>query len=280
VSVVESTPPSSIEPPKEPRRNRWTGAGATAVGLGLLAAKAKGVFAILLNAKWLLIGGKALLSSFSLLASIWFYALFWGWAFAIVFVLLILVHELGHVIFMRALGIPASLPYFIPGMGAFVAMKGSPANVLQEASVALAGPLVGSFASLACYLFGALTGKPFWLAIAYTGFFLNLFNLFPVLPLDGGRVVGAISPRIWVGGLAALIVAAIVFRWWNPLLLVLIVLSIPRTIAALRGRLDERYFGLSLGVRTTVAVSYFGLAALLFFGMLVSRVAVPGHGPG
>jgi Zn-dependent protease len=264
-------------PPQEQRRGRWTGAGATAVGIGLLLAKAKGILLVLLNLKWFLLGSKVLLSSLSLLASVWFYALFWGWAFAFVFVLLILVHELGHAVFMRAFGVPASMPYFIPGLGALITMKGRPASVLQEAYIALAGPLVGSLASFACYVYGAATGEQFWLAIAYTGFFLNLFNLFPVLPLDGGRVVGAISPRIWIFGLVALVAAAVAFHWWNPLLLVLIVLGIPQAIAAFRGRLDEHYFALSAAARGTIAASYFGLAALLFVGMLAAHVPVPTH---
>jgi len=265
-------------PPEPKRRGGWTGAGASAVGIGLLLAKFKSVLLVLLNLKWFLLGGKILLSSFSLLASVWFYALFWGWAFAVVFVLLILVHELGHAAFMRAFGVPASMPYFIPGLGALITMKGRPSSVLEEAYIALAGPLVGSLAAFACYLYGAATGEQFWLAAAYTGFFLNLFNLFPVLPLDGGRVVGAISPRIWIAGLVALIVAAIAFHWWNPLLLILVILSIPQAIAAFRGQLDQRYFALTAAQRGTMALCYFGLAGLLFVGMLAAHVPAPTRG--
>jgi Zn-dependent protease len=266
-------PPQSQQPP----RNRWAGAGAGAVGLALLLAKAKGLLIVLLNLKWFLVGGKLLLSSLTFLASVWFYALFWGWPFAFVFVLLILVHELGHAVFMRALGVPASMPYFIPGMGALITMKGRPASVLQEAYIALAGPLVGSLASFACYVYGTATGTQFWIAVAYTGFFLNLFNLFPVVPLDGGRVVGAISPRIWVAGLIALVVAAVAFRWYNPLLIILVILSVPQVFAAVRGRLDTRYYALAAEQRITIAVAYFGLAALLFVFMLAARVPVPTH---
>ncbi|MBV9646235.1 MAG: site-2 protease family protein [Candidatus Eremiobacteraeota bacterium] len=267
-----------LAPETEQRRKRWTGAGATAVGLGLLIAKAKGVLVVLLNLKWFLVGSKILLSSLSFLASVWFYALFWGWSFALVFVLLIFVHELGHAVFMRALGVPASMPYFIPGLGALITMKGRPASVLQEAYIAIAGPVVGSFASLCCFLYGTATENAFWLAAAYTGFFLNLFNLFPVLPLDGGRVAGAISPRLWMGGLVAIVVCAVAFHWFNPLLIILLLLSIPQAIAAWQGRLDPRYFSLTFGQRAVMACWYFGLAALLFIGMLAARVPVPVRG--
>ena len=255
--------------------NRWKGAGATAIGLGLLATKFKGLLLVLLNLKWLLVGSKVLLSSFSFLASVWVYALFWGWKFGLAFALLILVHELGHVALMRAAGIPAGLPYFIPGFGAFVTMKERPASVLTEAYTALAGPVVGSLFAFLAYGYGTLTGEPFWIAVAYTGFFLNLFNLFPVLPLDGGRVVGAISPRIWIVGLVAMLCAALAFHWFNPLMLILVVLSVPQAIAAFRGRLDPRYFALSAEQRSGIAVAYFGLAGLLFFAMLATRVATP-----
>jgi Zn-dependent protease len=253
----------------------WKGAGAAAVGIGLLLAKAKGLLLVLLNLKWFFIGAKVFASSLTFLASVWLYALFWGWRFAFVFMLLILVHELGHALFMRAVGVPASMPYFIPGFGALITMKGRPASVLQEAYIAYAGPLIGSLAAFACFLYGEATGDRFWLAIAYTGFFLNLFNLFPVMPLDGGRVVGAISPRVWIFGLVALVVSAIAFKWFNPLIFILVLLSIPQAIAAFRGQLDKRYFSLTLAQRGTVAACYFGLAALLFVGMLAARVPVP-----
>jgi len=253
----------------------WQKAGAAAVGLGLLLAKAKGVFLVLLNLKWFLLGAKVAASSLSFVASVWFYALFFGWPFAFVFTLMILVHECGHAIFMRAFGVPASLPYFIPGMGALITMKGRPASVLAEAYIALAGPLVGALAALACFFYGEATGERFWLAAAYTGFFLNLFNLFPVMPLDGGRVVGAISPRIWLFGLVALIATALWMHWFNPLLFILVLLSIPQAIAAFRGRIDARYYALTIGERAGIAALYFGLAGVLFAGMLAAHVTVP-----
>ncbi len=265
-------------PPESPNRlSGWRRAGGLAATAGLLLAKGKGVLLVLLNVKWLLIGAKVLASSFTFLASVWFYALFFGWPFAIVFTLMILVHECGHAISMRALGVPASLPYFIPGFGALIAMKGQPASVLEEAYIALAGPFVGSLAALGCYLYGEATQSSFWLALAYTGFFLNLFNLFPVPPLDGGRVVGAISPRVWIAGLAALVIASLAMHWYNPLILVLVLLGIPQIIAAARGKLDPHYFSIPMSQRVTIAILYFGLAALLLTGMLSSHVAVPTH---
>ena len=266
-----------LPPPRGPSNNSWKGFGAGAIGLGVILAKFKTLWLVLLNVKWigLLFSSKILLAGLGFFASIWFYALFWGWKFAVVFVLLILVHELGHAAFMRFYGVPASLPYFIPGLGAMINMRGRPASQLEESYIALAGPLTGTLASLACYAYGEATGDRFWTAIAYTGFFLNLFNLFPVLPLDGGRVVGAISPRIWIFGLVALIVALVAFHWFNPLILILVVFSIPQALAAWRGQIDAAYHDLTAFQRGGVALAYFGLAGFLFAAMLATQVTVP-----
>jgi len=268
----EYLPPN---PPRSPGSGTWKGIGAGAVGIGVLLAKFKTLLFFLLSFKWILLGGKLLLSGATFFASVWFYAIFWGWKFAFVFVLLILIHELGHVAAMRLYGVPASMPFFIPGMGALVTMKGSPASQKDEAYIAFAGPMIGTLASLLCYVYGDATGDPFWHAVAYTGFFLNLFNLAPVLPLDGGRVAGAVSPRIWIFGLIAMIVAVVAFHLWNPLIVILIVLSIPRAIAAWRGQLDPAYHNLTALDRGGIAFAYFALAGFLFAAMLVSRVTLP-----
>jgi Zn-dependent protease len=264
-------------PPRGPSNNTWKGFGAGAIGLGVILAKFKSIWVLLLSVKWigLLFSSKILLSGLGFFASIWFYALFWGWKFAVVFVLLILIHELGHAAAMRFYGVPASLPYFIPGLGAMIKMRGRPSSQLEESYIALAGPLTGTLASLACYAYGEATGDRFWTALAYTGFFLNLFNLFPVLPLDGGRVVGAISPRIWIFGLVAMIVAAVAFRWFNPLMLILVVFSVPQAIAAWRGQIDTAYHDLTPFQRGGIALAYFGLAGFLFAAMLATQVTVP-----
>jgi Zn-dependent protease len=271
----QSAPLEGAYLPPEHKAAPWKAGGGALVGLGLLASKFKGLWLVLLNLKWFAVGAKVLLSSFSLVASIWFYALFWGWKFALVFVLLIAIHEAGHALFMRFYGVPGSLPYFIPGFGALIAIKGKPASVLHESYIALGGPLLGTAGALCCYVYGLSTLNPFWTAAAYTGFFLNLFNLFPVLPLDGGRVVGSISPRVWIFGFVALFAAAIVFHWWNPLLLVLVILGIPRAVAAWRGTSkDEAYYALTTTQRMGVAAAYFGLCGVLLLAMLVSRVSV------
>jgi Zn-dependent protease len=119
------------------------------------------------------------------------YALIWGWRFAIGFVLLILVHEMGHYVEAKRRGLEPRLPMFIPFIGAYVAFRRSEDEV-GNALIALAGPFAGGLASLACYGYGESTGSQFMLALAFTGFLLNAFNLLPVLPLDGGMTLHAI----------------------------------------------------------------------------------------
>lgn len=207
----------------------------------------------------------------SMVISIWFYAMAWGWRFAVGFVLLIFLHELGHAIALWRRGIKAGAPVFIPFVGAFISMKEMPRNVYLEAETAFAGPLFGTLATLVPYGLARSTHHPFWLNLAYSGFFLNLFNLFPVLPLDGGRVAAAISPKIWLAGLV--VAAGWLFWRFNPILLILILLSLPRAIEAFRGRGGE-YYEIPQEKRMLVMASYVGLA--LFLGtMLLATHEVP-----
>ncbi|MFN2449487.1 MAG: site-2 protease family protein [Candidatus Baltobacteraceae bacterium] len=257
--------------------NRAKGFGAVLLAIGAAFAKFKLLLVFLLNLKFAVVALKVFWFAGSFLASVWFYALFWGLKFALGFVLLIGIHEFGHWFVMKFYGVPASLPFFIPGMGALVNMRGTPPSAYHESLIAFAGPATGAFASSLCAWIGFSAHDPFWIALAYTGLFLNLFNLAPVMPLDGGRIVGSISPRIWIAGLVLFVAAMIAFHLWNPLIIVLIVLSLPQVIRAWKGTLDAGYYGISVAQRITVTALYFGLAAVLFGGMLYTHVPVARH---
>ena len=262
-----------LAPEPNPASGRnWKAAGGTAAAIAIALAKFKTLIFALLNLKWLLIGGKFALTGFSFLASIWFYSLFYGWPFAVVFVILIAIHEFGHVVFVRAFGLSAPAVYFVPAFGAFTTWKGAPTSVFQESAIAFGGPLFGGLAALACYVYGTATLGGFWIAAAYVAFFLNLFNMIPIAFLDGGKMTGAISPRLWIVGFAFVIVAAIAFRWWSPILLILIVLSIPRVVATFRGHVDPRFAAVSERERATISIAYFALLALLTAGVVAAHV--------
>jgi Zn-dependent protease len=152
-------------------------------------------------------------------------------------------------------------------MGAIIALKEAPKNAWIESQVAIGGPLLGSLGALICYGLYVTTGEPIFHALAYTGFFLNLFNLAPIGFLDGGRIATALSPWLWLVGTA--IVIALIVVSFNPILCLILVLSIPRLVSLFRKRTDEekRYFEVTAAQRALMAFLYFGLAAALAAGM-------------
>ncbi len=181
---------------------------------------------LLAKFKWLLLAVfkfKIFTTSASMLVSVAAYALIWGWKFAVGFVLLIFVHELGHVLELRRQGVPASAPLFIPFLGAVVGMKQLPDDAWKEAQVALAGPILGSIGAAAVWIAGEALDSEFLIALAFVGFLLNLFNLLPIIPLDGGRAVAAVHPALWLLGLAGLLALAVLRP--NPILLLVLVLG-------------------------------------------------------
>lgn len=193
---------------------------------GVLGTLTAGALFLLGKLKFLgLLAGVLKLSTFaSMLASVALYAVGWGWPFAIGFVLLIFVHEMGHAVWMRREGIPAGAPVFIPFLGAVIAMKGLPRDAYVEAKVAIAGPVAGSLAAWAVLGAGLALEKPFLVTLGHTGILLNLFNLIPVSPLDGGRIAGVFTRGFWLAGYALGLVALVFTR--SPILLVVMVVGL------------------------------------------------------
>ena len=235
--------------------------GPIAVAVIAFASKAKAILLLLPKIK-------VLSTSATMLVSIAAYSLIWGWSFAAGFVILLLVHEMGHVIQLRREGIEASAPMFIPFMGAFVAAKSMGDDAGAEARVGLAGPVLGSLACLVPVAIWQATGNEFWQALAFVGFFLNLFNLLPVLPLDGGRAMAALSPWVWGFGYAGLV--ALTFAFPNPIMILILLLGGMETYKRFKARNtpeSKAFHNIPRSTRIGVAVVYLGLAALLALGM-------------
>jgi NAD(P)-dependent dehydrogenase (short-subunit alcohol dehydrogenase family) len=153
------------------------------------------------------------------------------------------------------------------------AEEGDVVRMFEEARVALAGPLLGSLAAVPFWLAGLALDSSFLRAVAFTGFFLNLFNLIPVVPLDGGRAVAALSPRLWAVGLVLLV--AVVLVWHNPIGLFILLIGGMELWRRWRERKDpERaaYYRVLPWQRAAVAVAYVGLAAALVLGMSATHV--------
>jgi Zn-dependent protease len=258
-------PPSRPESDQQPKPvgRRQTG--------GIGAAVAAGA-ALLLKFKFLLLFGIKLFSiSWTFLLSLWIYVVIFGWKLAVVVMLLLLAHELGHYFAFRAYGLPVRLPAFVPLLGAFTA--GAPARDLeQDAYIALAGPLTGLGLAAVCYAVGETQHDRFWYACADLSAFLNLFNMIPMPPFDGGRVIGALWPPLWVVGFALFVAFAIYFH--IPILFILIIglLGLPAMMAAWRGDVDPRAAAMTLNARIRVSVWYLATLLGLFFVMAQSHL--------
>jgi Zn-dependent protease len=221
----------------------------------------------------------------TMLVMLWVYMQLWGWQFALGFVLLLLVHETGHLIVAKKFGLKVGAPVFIPFMGAFIALKETPRNAWMEACVGIGGPLLGSLGALVCNVLGQVFAAPIFIALAWFGYFLNLFNLTPVGMLDGGRIVTALSRWLWLPGFALLVW----FGWKYPnfIIWLIVLLSLPRIYSLFRRRTEEeqRYFEVTPSQRSIMSLLYFGLIAVLLFGMHVAQkdlhesgVRAHGHG--
>ncbi|HEY1387411.1 MAG TPA: site-2 protease family protein [Ktedonobacterales bacterium] len=241
-----------------------------AVGRKDAAGCASGA-AILAVLSKLAVAGKVLLPFLSALASLAAYAWFFGgWQFGLGIVVLLFAHEMGHYVIIRAKGLPASWPVFIPLLGAYVAMRRMPTNVRDEAEIAIAGPFAGAMASTLCFWLYHVTGLPVLLPLAYLSFLINLLNLIPVSPLDGGRIVGAISRWIWPIGLVLMGVAFIYTH--SILLIILLWLGFLETISRFRmASVAGSYYRIPLLSRAYITIFYFGLAAALAIGMFATE---------
>ena len=218
----------------------------------------------------------------TMLLMIWVYTMMWGWKFGVGFVVLLLVHECGHLLVARKFGLKVGAPVFIPFMGAFIALKEAPRNAWMEACVGIGGPMLGTAGALACNVLGEAFNAPVLTALAWFGYFLNLFNLTPVGMLDGGRIVTALSRWLWLPGFAILLW----FGWKYPNFIVwlMVLASLPRVASLFRKRTEEeqRYFEVTTSQRWTMSFLYFGLIALLLAGMQLAshdleRQGLPAH---
>jgi Zn-dependent protease len=257
---TEPRPEENRPAAEQNKSHRFARLGSLGVVLVFMAGKFK----------FVLMGLKLMKFSsiLTMLVSIWAYSTIWGWPFAAGFVLLIVIHELGHGIVMRMMGIPAGAPTFIPFVGAVIAMKGRPRNAYVEAMVAFGGPVLGSAAALVCLILAWSFNSDFWMSLAFSGFMINLFNLLPISPLDGGRIVGAFSRKMWAVGFLIGVPAFLASK--SPLLFLILIIG----VLGLLGRRHEPagYFDIPPAVKRKIAVAYFVLAAVLASAASLSHV--------
>jgi Zn-dependent protease len=282
--TLPAVPPAAGERPEEafgtPRRGPAGGIrrrlGSAAAAITAMVAKffaaIKGVILLLPKAKLLTTAGTAMVSVAA-------YALFWGWTFAVGFVVLLFVHEMGHVVQLRREGIKASAPMFVPFLGAMISARSLGENALAEARVGLAGPVLGTLGAAVCLAIGEATNSDLLRALAYVGFFLNLFNLLPVVPLDGGRAMAAMAPWMWFLGFGVLV--AMVLLVPNPILMIIVVFGGLETyrrwkLRGTRSLEQAAYYRVPPRHRLIVACVYVGLIVLLALGMHEAHVLSTG----
>ena len=187
------------------------------------------------SGKFLVIGKTLLTMGISIGA----YAMLNGWAFAAIFIGLLFVHEMGHVWAAKRIGLPVSAPLFIPFLGAAISMKKNPQSVSHEAYLAAGGPIVGTAGCLGLLTIACATRSAFLFHMAAIGLFLNLFNLIPVSPLDGGRIMAAVSPWIWLVGVLIMVPLLI---WMNAYIFLVLIafMAGPQIRRLFQGR-DEQW---------------------------------------
>jgi len=207
--------------------------------------------------------GKLALTGGTMLLSVIAYAFVFGWWYAVGFVLLIFIHEMGHYIAARQRGLDVGAPMFIPFVGAWIQLKDQPHNAETEAYVGLGGPLLGTLGALACYFVARSTGSDLLLALSYAGFFINLFNLIPLSPFDGGRITAVLSPRVWLLGVPILV--ALFFFRPSPMLVLVGLLAAPQVLRAWKydpsAPENAVYYSTTLETKLTYGLWYIGLAA-------------------
>jgi Zn-dependent protease len=267
------------ERPRERAPQRGGLRGRIGSALAALVALGAKFFAVLKGAVLILPKLKLLTTAGTALVSVAAYSLFFGWWFAVGFVVLLFVHEMGHVFQLRREGIKASAPMFIPFMGALITAKSLGENALAEARVGLAGPILGTVGSGVCLAIGEAANSDFFRALAYIGFFLNLFNLLPIVPLDGGRAMAAMAPWMWFLGFGALVALELLAP--NPILLIIVFFAgfelYRRWKQRKSGSIEQAaYYRVSPRNRLLVGAVYLGLIGLLVLGMDAAHILSTG----
>jgi Zn-dependent protease len=271
-----------IETPETPetrkrRTRRWGGiVSGSVIAIGLLLLKLKGVLYLLFTkAKVIFVNpfegfgiAQMAVSGGSMIVTIAAYAVKMGFAFALGFVLVTVIHEIGHAVMIRAKGLRAGAMVFIPFVGGAVTLKDQPRSAYDDAQIGLAGPIAGTLASFGALMIYEWSGYVLYLAIAFAGFLLNLFNLLPIGPLDGGRVAAAITKWMWL--LGGIVLFWVMIAWRSPLLLFVLLLAVYQIYRAIRDE-GDRFYSVTLAQRAGVGAVYFALVTILGYQTVVTH---------
>jgi Zn-dependent protease len=262
-----ATTPTRPQPPQ--RRSAARAVSGLVILVGLALLKLKGFVLLFVEKVRVLLvnpfeGFGAMqyaVAGGSMLITVAAYAAKFQLGLVIGFVLITLIHEIGHAVAIRAKGLRAGYMVFIPFIGGAVTLKDQPRSAYVDAQIGLAGPFFGTIASLISLQIFKWTGNPMYLLIALLGFVLNLVNLLPLGMLDGGRISGAITKWMWVFGGAILVYKTV--RQPNPLLIGILILAVFQVYASIMREKEDEFYEVTNKQRAVIAVSYFALVVFL-----------------
>lgn len=257
--TVEEESTEKPVPAAPERKKGWWGwaLGGAALVLGKFKTVVFSLFTLLKLGKF---AGTGL----SMLLMIVSYTFLYGWRYAIGMVLLLFVHEMGHVYFSKLKKVEVSLPLFIPFVGAFIRLKEEPRDAKTDAFIAVGGPLFGVLGAFVCLALAFSYDSDLMAALAYFGFLITVFNLIPAYPLDGGRIVTSLSPAFWLVGILAL--GFLAFYYFNPMVILVLIMAVVRAWQAWKNRHEEAlYFQVEASYRWKMGISYFGLLGISSF---------------
>ena len=221
-------------PPESPYHSSPAPRSSSSSTVGWLGSAALAAWAFFKYGALFLLKIPAFATLFSALISVGAYSLFYGPWVAVALVVMIFVHEMGHVVEIRRQGMAATAPIFIPLLGAAIFQRQHPTSAVNQAKIGIAGPIAGTIGATAAFLLYGSTQNPIFLLAALIGFFLNLLNLLPVWQLDGSWILAPVSPWFQVAGLAAIAVLAVFFHFVSVILILVAVLGIQSARSAFR----------------------------------------------
>ena len=234
--------------------------------LGWLGSAAVAVFSLIKYGGLVLLKLPALGTLASALISVGAWALVFGsWWAGLAIVVMIFIHEMGHVLEIRRQGMAATAPIFIPFLGAAIFQRSHPTDALKQAQVGIAGPIAGTIAATVAWLFYIDTHSSILLFAAWFGFLINLFNMIPAWQLDGAWVLAPVSPWFQVAGIAAIVVGVFFFHILSVIAIIIGVLAIGTARAAFRNAHNPYYTSVPASAKWLLGASWLGLVIYLAF---------------
>ncbi|TMC54906.1 MAG: site-2 protease family protein [Chloroflexi bacterium] len=237
--------------------------GGNRGAVGWLGSAALAVWAVVKYGLFFVFKIPALATLLSAMVSFGAYSLLYGGWFAVALVVMLFVHEMGHVLEIRRQGMHATAPIFIPFLGAAIFQRQHPTDALKQAQIGIAGPIAGTLGATVAWVLYSSTQNPVFLLAASIGFFLNLLNLIPVWQLDGAWILAPVSPWFQVAGLVMIGVSVFVFHFASFLLIIIAVLGIQTMRAGFRNANNPYYTSVPMQARLALGAAWLGLVIYL-----------------